>query len=285
MRKNSASIPVNNFGDDFNTGISIERLSFKHLPDLGEWEQPERHDRHSFFLLEEGSVTMEIDFQICEIHSPSIVYMHPDQVHRIIAFQDLTVCAWALDNETITPEYLRYLNDFMPSVPVRLDKERFRLLSEAAQLCLKFTGRKKDLLYHSLLKNNANGLVGLTISIYLEHLVPADKLSRRESINITFRQALASNFTRLKRPADYAQLLNFSLPYLNECVKGSTGYPISYHVQQRVILEAKRLLYHSDQSLKEIAAALGYDDYPYFSRLFSKVTGMPPLLFRTKNLG
>jgi len=48
-------------------------------------------------------------------------------------------------------------------------------------------------------------------------------------------------------------------------------------------LEAKRLLYHSDQSLKEIAAILGYDDYPYFSRLFTKVAGIAPLNFRHKN--
>jgi AraC family transcriptional activator of pobA len=50
-----------------------------------------------------------------------------------------------------------------------------------------------------------------------------------------------------------------------------------------VILEAKRLLYYSDKSVKEIAAALGFDDYPYFSRLFTKVTGMTALVFRNKH--
>ncbi|WP_231577446.1 helix-turn-helix domain-containing protein [Sphingobacterium sp. IITKGP-BTPF85] len=77
--------------------------------------------------------------------------------------------------------------------------------------------------------------------------------------------------------------LNISTPYLNECVKDVTGYPVSYHIQQRIILEAKRLLYHSDKSVKEIADALGFEDYPYFSRLFSKVTGMSALSFRNKN--
>jgi len=68
-------------------------------------------------------------------------------------------------------------------------------------------------------------------------------------------------------------------------VKSVTGQPVSWHIQQRVILEAKRLLYHSGRSLKEIAATLGYDDYPYFSRLFTKVAGMSPLTFRHKNRG
>jgi YesN/AraC family two-component response regulator len=42
-------------------------------------------------------------------------------------------------------------------------------------------------------------------------------------------------------------------------------------------------LYHSDTSVKEIATALGYDDYPYFSRLFTKATGTTALTFRNKN--
>ena len=45
---------------------------------------------------------------------------------------------------------------------------------------------------------------------------------------------------------------------------------------------AKRLLYHTDKSVKEIAFELGYDDYPYFSRLFTKSTGMSALTFRNK---
>ena len=57
-----------------------------------------------------------------------------------------------------------------------------------------------------------------------------------------------------------------------------------YHIQQRIILEAKRLLYHSGKSVKEIATEFGYDDYPYFSRLFSKVAGMNALTLRGKNL-
>jgi len=71
----------------------------------------------------------------------------------------------------------------------------------------------------------------------------------------------------------YADILNISTPYLNECIKNTTGHSISYRIQQRIILEAKRLIYHSDKSIKEIAAELGYDDYSYFTRSFIKITG------------
>ncbi|MEZ0453718.1 helix-turn-helix domain-containing protein [Sphingobacterium thalpophilum] len=65
-------------------------------------------------------------------------------------------------------------------------------------------------------------------------------------------------------------------------MKDVTGQTVSQHIQDRVILEAKRLLYHSDKSVKEIAFELGYDDYPYFSRLFAKNTGISALAFRNK---
>lgn len=56
------------------------------------------------------------------------------------------------------------------------------------------------------------------------------------------------------------------MSYLNECVKNITGFSVSYHIQQRIILEAKRMLFYTNKSIKEIAIELGYDDYPYFSK-------------------
>jgi AraC-like DNA-binding protein len=149
---------------------------------------------------------------------------------------------------------------------------------------MKFSERKEEKLYHSLLKDSCNVLVSLVASYYLEQTHSVDKLSRFETITKSFKGILERNFSTIKKPTEYAQLLNISTPYLNECIKNTTGYSVTYHIQQRIILEAKRLLYHSDNSVKEIAAELGYDDYPYFSRLFTKVAGISPLAFRNKNL-
>ncbi|MEO3406724.1 helix-turn-helix transcriptional regulator [Mucilaginibacter sp. CAU 1740] len=284
MRKNPGAIPVNKFGDDNDGGISIERLSLESFPDLTEWVQPERHDRHTFFVTEEGSVTMEIDFQKFRIGSPSLIYMHPDQVHRIIAFENVTVTAWGIDNNNLAPDYLKLLEGLTPTTPLSLNQEAFNLLSDSISVSLKLAKRINTPLYHRLLKDQVNALVSLSISFFMECEKPVSNASRSETITKAFRETLAAHFTVLKRPAEYAEKLNLSIPYLNECVKSTTGQPVSYHIQQRVILEAKRLLYHSDQSLKEIAATLGYDDYTYFSRLFAKVAGMSPVAFRQKNL-
>jgi len=227
---------------------------------------------------------MEIDFQYYEINAPSVIYMHPDQVHRNIAFDDVTVTAWALSNENLNPEYLKLLEDIAPAPPMSLNPETFMLLAEGADFCLKFEKRAKDQLHPFLLKDQVNALTGLVISLYCEQRSTADPLSRAEVVTKAFREALALHYKLLKRPADYAEKLNLSTPYLNECVKDITGRAVSYHIQQRVVLEAKRLLHHSGLSLKEIGAALGYDDYAYFSRLFTKVSGSTPLAFRNKNL-
>jgi len=74
-----------------------------------------------------------------------------------------------------------------------------------------------------------------------------------------------------------------STSYLNECVKKTTGFSVSYHIQQRILLEAKRLLFHSEQAVKEVAVALGFEDIAYFSRFFKKHVGMSALAFRNTN--
>jgi AraC-like DNA-binding protein len=138
-------------------------------------------------------------------------------------------------------------------------------------------------LYRSILKDSCNTVIGLIIEQFLSLAKPLEKLNRSEQISKSFKSLLDSNFATQKSPSEYAKTLNISASYLNECVNNSTGQPSSYHIQQRIILEAKRLLFHTDKSVKEIANELGYKDYSYFSRLFSKITGMPALSFRSQN--
>ena len=138
-------------------------------------------------------------------------------------------------------------------------------------------------LYHSILKNSCNALIGLIISEFLKNSVPTDPQTRSEVIISNFKFLLDEKFTAEKNPKYYAERLNISTAYLNECAKKATGNTVSHHIQERIMLEAKRLLFHSSKSVKEIAHDLGYEDYSYFSRLFSKLTGMTALTFRKKS--
>ncbi|TDQ11746.1 helix-turn-helix domain-containing protein [Pedobacter metabolipauper] len=283
MRKKTTSIPVNYFDDGHNLGIAVERLLPEDLIIFKEAKQAHRHDFHSFFFLEKGSVSIEIDFKRHHIESPSVIYMHPNQVHLILASKNVTVSSCAINNENLNPEYLKLLEGITPAKPLFLEKETFSIISEAVSLCINFFESKHRKLYHSILKDSCNALVALVISQYMERSESAAKPSRFEMVTKIFNETLERNYSKVKSPAAYAEKLNISTAYLNECVKNTTGYSVSHHVQQRIILEAKRLLYHSDKSVKEIATELGFDDYPYFSRVFTKVAGITALAFRSKN--
>lgn len=288
MPKKSTSIPVNPMTADFGNGIFVEKIAsedfhlYERFEEFDKIKQSHRDEYHLFFLQEKGTITIEIDFQKHTLKPLSVIFIHQNQVHRTLSFRNATASIWAIRNENLHPEYLKLLEDITPAQPLALTQETFSVISEAVAFCLKLSERKNEKLYYSLLSGSCNTLTGLVISQYLVQSKPFDKLSRFEIVTKAFKEVLERNFVTAKRPMEYARQLNISSPYLNECVKNATGYSVSYHIQQRVILEAKRLLYHSDISVKEIATELGYDDYPYFSRLFTKVTGMTALAFRNK---
>lgn len=289
MTKKTKLIPVNTMTDERDTGISIEKITFPYLPPspdhsiVDEGRFAHRHNTHTFHLLEEGSVYIDIDFQHYQMEPSSVIYIHPNQVHRTTALGRVTVVSLAITNENLNAEYLNRLEHLAPLEPLALAPEPLTLIAQAVALCLNVFKRKADPLRHSILKDSCNALIALILATYLEQTKTSHKLSRCEMITKAFREQLERNYTTVKRPAVYAQHLHLSTAYLNECVKNTTGQSVSYHIQQRIILEAKRLLSHSNQSVKEIAATLGFDDYPYFSRLFTKVTGLRALAFRAKS--
>lgn len=282
MPKKATSIPVNIMADQFGVGIAIGKASIKDLRTFEQAEHAHRDDYHLFFLQEIGTTSVEIDFQKYTLKPSSVIYIHPNQVHRLGALENVTLSFWVINNENLAPEYLKLLEGITPAAPLALNKKTFSIISKAVSLCIKLSERTNDILYHSLLKDSCNTIVGLVASQYLAQFKSKDTLSRFEIISKAFIRILEDNFKTVKKPAEYANTLNISPDYLNECVKNTTGHSVSYQIQQRIILEAKRLLYYSDKSVKEIATELGYEDYPYFSRLFIKVTGVTALDFRKR---
>jgi AraC family transcriptional activator of pobA len=282
MSPKTKVIPVHSLPESSVGGIVIGQMSGNDLP-VEEVSHSHRHDFHFFVIQEKGTTTLEIDFKKYKLKESSIVYLHPNQVHRFLQTNNTRICGLLMNNENLNPEYLPLLEEIVPAQPLVVKKEDFARLNDTARLCIKAFERTSEVLYHALLKDNCNALVALFLIHYLERAQPADKLSRYEVVTKSFKALLERHFTTAKSPSDYAQLLNISVPYLNECVKHATGKPVSWHIQQRVVLEAKRLLFHSDSSVKEIASRLGYQDYAYFSRLFTKVAGMTALTFRNKN--
>jgi len=277
------NIPVRSLAKEFSNGIAVAKVSSEVFQSDEEAKHAHRHDYHFFVLQEKGTSHTEIDFEKYLIKKPSILYQSPNQVHRALRVENIEMYVLIISSENINAEYLKLLQNIAPVKPLALNTKDLAITQQAFSLCKNLYERSGDKLYFSLLKDSCNSLIALIISQYLKQSKPADKLSRFETVEKIFTELLEYNFVTMKRPAEYAEKLNISVPYLNECVKNVTGFPVSYHIRQRVILEAKRLLYHSDKSVKEIATELGYVDYPYFSRLFKKITGMTALTFKNKN--
>jgi AraC-like DNA-binding protein len=89
-----------------------------------------------------------------------------------------------------------------------------------------------------------------------------------------FQTLLEKNFRIKKLVADYARELLVGPGYLNEMVKKITGLSASWHIRQRIVLEAKRYGAYTDMCMKEIAYDLGFLDVSHFSKYFKTVSGI-----------
>lgn len=108
------------------------------------------------------------------------------------------------------------------------------------------------------------------------------KGNRAKQIEQGFLQLLQLHFKQWKKPADYANALHITVSHLNDTIKANTGISVSTQIQRYVITEAKRMLYYTDSNIQEIAYALGYEDNAYFIRLFKKIVGVTPTMFRNR---
>jgi AraC family transcriptional regulator, transcriptional activator of pobA len=96
-----------------------------------------------------------------------------------------------------------------------------------------------------------------------------------------FRKIVNSRFISLRTSKDYAQVLNITPNYLNALCREYFFKTAGEIIQERVILEAKRMLMHSSLSISEISYKLGFNDNSYFGRYFKNVVGMTPKSFRS----
>lgn len=81
---------------------------------------------------------------------------------------------------------------------------------------------------------------------------------------------------------DYANALAVSPTHLSRVLRQATGQPASAMIEERLVREARRNLAYSNLSVSEIAYQLGFSDPAYFSRVFSRATGLSPRAFRAR---
>jgi len=98
-------------------------------------------------------------------------------------------------------------------------------------------------------------------------------MNRKGMLLKGFFSLLEDAFMTAKTVDYYADKLCVTAKHLTNVIKTESGYPTSYHINQRIVLEAKRMATASGACLKQIAYELGYEDVSAFSKLFKRVAG------------
>ncbi len=145
----------------------------------------------------------------------------------------------------------------------------------------------RELEQHLLLSQEIlSGLLNIFL-IYMRRMSVSaqqeDAPSRRVDLFNSFCSKVERDFLTKRLVADYASELSVTPNYLSDVVKRVTGFTASYHIQQRMVLEAKRLAMYSDANMKLIAYKLGFDDLSHFSKFFKNVAGVNFSEFRSKS--
>lgn len=94
------------------------------------------------------------------------------------------------------------------------------------------------------------------------------------------KDAIEENFRVKHSPADYAEMLYITPKALAKITKSYFNKTLSSLINERIVIEAKRELYLTDKTVKEIAWELGYEDEYYFSRFFKVNANVSPQLYR-----
>ncbi|MET8991769.1 AraC family transcriptional regulator [Nonomuraea wenchangensis] len=97
-----------------------------------------------------------------------------------------------------------------------------------------------------------------------------------------FADALEMHFRELHRAADYAELLGCSVRTLSRPARDATGKGVRELIDERRLLEARRLLGGARWEARAVAAHLGFTDPANFGRFFRDRTGITPVAFAAR---
>lgn len=215
------------------------------------------------YLLQEGNLVIINPFSVVECKSSAD---NP--------LKGISIC---LSNLHINGKTQGCMIDSNENPIVYLNEEKGTIHHFLSEILTEYQSKKagfEDIII-SLLKSVIIKLYRLLESKETTGISPVSQIVKRY-IEENFRQELTLN--------NLANQVYVSPYHLAHVFKEEVGLPpIQYMIQCR-IEEAKRLLSHSDLSVREIAAIVGYENANYFNLLFKKIAGKPPGKYRKKAL-
>ena len=238
-------------------------------------------------LFSKGSGIHEIDFNRYTIKPGSVYFLRPGQTHY-----------WQFDNQpegyiffhTQNFYELHFSKSKLEQFPYYYSYKNTPTLhidsNETKRIELIFGNindeYRKNLPYK---KQKIASLINMAYVDLARHYSTFE--ATKDTTSVTYIETLRSlergidmHYKTEKSAKFYASKLNITPKHLNRIVKNTLGKTTTDLITERVILESKRLIVHSNNSLFTISETLGYQDYAYFSKVFKLKTDLTPLEFK-----
>jgi len=273
-----------------NVPFEIHTMEWIHQ---NRWQQNAVPHRHNYFVIiwvKKGTGTHLIDLEKFELQDNTVYCITPGQVHQlnttepaegyVISFMAEFLGAAEENYDLLFNTGLFYTFSSSPVIKVN-EATSAEMEDAVAKMMKEFSN------FFLLRAEILRGFLKIFL-IYLtrQYEKPVESEAHSKSIDLVkhFFAMVEKNYTTKKMVTDYAGELAVTPNYLNEVVKKVTGFPASHHIQQRIILEAKRQAVYSNVTMKEIAWELGFDDTAHFSKFFKNAAGESFSDFRAKSL-
>ncbi|MGW2568928.1 helix-turn-helix domain-containing protein [Streptomyces sp. NPDC001537] len=248
-------------------------------------ERVHRIDFHVVMLFDGAPVRHMIDFAEYEAAAGELLWIRPGQVHRFSRTSGyrgtvLTMQPGFLPRATVEATGLyRY------DLPPLLHPDEAQLTALRAALAQLQREYEDDTtlplsLHTAVLRHSLTAFL-----LRLAHLAAssAEAVRRQSDTTFTlFRDAVEKDFATNHSVSAYADALGYSRRTLVRAVRAATGQTPKGFIDKRVVLEAKRLLAHTDLPIGRVGAAVGFPDAANFSKFFQQHTELTPAAFRAE---
>lgn len=198
---------------------------------------------------------------------------------KMLRFNRSFYCIIDHDSEVGCKGILFFGASQLPIITIpELEVEKFQIIWRMLEIELE----SNDNLQLEMLQSMIKRFVILSTRIY-KNQEQFNKIENNQVDIVREYNFLVENHFKTKHTvAEYADLLNKSPKTLSNIFsKLSNKSPLQY-IQDRKMLEARRLLKYTDKSVKEIAFEIGFEDIQAFSRFFKNYQGVSPSDFKGK---
>ncbi len=252
---------------------------------LHDWElAPHRHGRlHQLLLLQRGAGTAWLEEAPVVLHAPVLVNVPAGEVHAFRFRPGARGWVTTLADEMLD-ELLAQVSDARRTLsrPCSLPADA-RLEALMAQLAEEFEGR--DGARALVLRGLCATLLGLAArTMELHHHPQADRPvgAGDNTLLRRFEALLEAHYAEHWSVAHYARTLAVTPTHLSRITRAGTGLSASRLIDERLVREARRHLAYTQARIKSVADALGFADPAYFTRVFTRATGVSPKSYREK---